>query len=80
MENNHLEQFKKQQYKTHFSSTSRVKQTNGSLIHKQGNNVTIVENDKPFALLQHIRNKMIKQGYKKEHLIIKYKIPDIPTT
>lgn len=30
----------------------------------------VIQYDKPFALLNHIRNKMINEGYKKNHLII----------
>lgn len=75
-----LGDFKRQQYKTHYSSNPKVKPTNGSLIHKQGNIETIIENDKPFALLQHIKNNMIRNGYKREHLIIKYKQDKVPPT
>jgi hypothetical protein len=46
---------------------------NGKLVFVEGNKETILKNDAPFALLQSMRSEMIRQGYKKEKLKIRYK-------
>jgi hypothetical protein len=45
---------------------------NGKLIYQEGQRVTILHNDKPFALLHALKKEMIQKGYKKENLKIKY--------
>ena len=47
--------------------------SNGKLVFTEGNKETILKNDAPFALLQSMRSEMIRQGYKKEKLKIRYK-------
>lgn len=44
----------------------------GSLIYKQGNYEEVIEYNKPFPLLQHLKKSLIKAGYKKHNLIIRY--------
>ena len=46
---------------------------NGKLVFIEGSRETILKNDAPFALLQSMKSEMIRQGYKKEKLKIRYK-------
>jgi len=46
---------------------------NGKLVFIEGSRETILKNDAPFALLQSMKSKMIREGYKKEKLKIRYK-------
>ena len=69
-----IELFKQQNYKgSVYKPVEKRKSSNGTLILKQGDRVTTVKYDAPFALLQHIKQDMIRQGYRKEELIITYK-------
>jgi len=49
-----------------------IKPTHGSLVLIEGNNRTIIKNNLPIPLLQHIRSKMIKNCYKKKNLKIEH--------
>jgi len=46
---------------------------NGKLVFVEGPKETILKNDAPFALLQSMRSKMIREGYDKLKLKIRYK-------
>lgn len=55
------------------SNENVKKPKNGSLSLIQGSNVTILANDKPFALIQSIKKRYIANGYKETNLKISYK-------
>jgi len=46
---------------------------NGSLVFTEGSREIIIKNDAPFALLQKLKSDMIRQGYNKLNLKIRYK-------
>ena len=45
----------------------------GKLVFIEGSRETILKNDAPFALLQSLKSEMVKKGYDKEKLKIRYK-------
>ena len=47
--------------------------THGSLILLSAGKEIIILNDRPFALIQSRKSEMIRKGYRKENLKIKYK-------
>ena len=52
----------------HNCPVTKAKALNGQLVHVEGNNVTVVKYDAPWALLQSIKRDMVKNGYKKANL------------
>ena len=46
---------------------------NGKLVYIEGSKETVLKNDAPFALLQSMRSEMIRKGYDKLKLKIRYK-------
>lgn len=50
----------------------RVRPTNGKLVWQKNGKEEILEFDKPFALLNYLKEDYIKKGFKKEELKIKY--------
>jgi len=71
-----LDDFKKTNsgYSIPFKTLKGHKPTNGSLILIDGENQTVIKNDLPIPLLQHLRTEMIKNCYKGKNLKIKYKV------
>ena len=59
--------------KQSLTSLNPYQMSNGKLVYIEGSKETILKNDAPFALLQSMRSEMIRQGYKKEKLKIRYK-------
>jgi hypothetical protein len=53
------------------SSYKKEKQSNGQLVLIEGNNVTVIKYDAPWALLQSIKAEYIRKGYKKSNLFLK---------
>jgi len=47
--------------------------SNGKLVYTEGPKETILKNDAPFDLLQSMKSKMIRNGYDKLKLKIRYK-------
>ena len=67
-----IELFKQQNSKLPvYSPVVKRKPLNGQLVHIEGNNVTVVKYDAPFALLQYLKRQMINKGYKSNNLKIR---------
>jgi len=50
----------------------KEKSTHGQLVLIEGNNVTVISYDKPWALLSSIKSQYVRNGYKKSNLHLKF--------
>lgn len=67
-----IELFKQQNSKLSiYRPVVKRKPLSGQLVHIEGNNVTVVKYDAPFALLQYLKRQMINKGYKSNNLKIR---------
>ena len=67
-----LRQFADQNNKTIvYKPKSHSRSANGQLLYVKGIYIEVIENDKPYALLQKIKATMVANGYNKNYLKIK---------